>query len=370
MRSFFRRLQYKELFLVGFYISFIGITLIAALVDAMIGNRPHALLDVIFALIASLFFLHFIRARDTRFAARAILWTATTIVFIFLVHSGFGISMMFTLLLPVVAFILMPPREIIRNMTMFYLILAALLLYGYRHYDTHPMLHSAEMMSAYFIASLFVIAFGVFYNYAIEASHRRLEKANREKEILLKEIHHRIKNNLNIVSSILGLQKLEIDHPDIDRVIEQNRLRIQSIALAHEILYRSDDLEGVDFADYMRRLIAQILHAGGREKVAVTIGGAGCVFTLEQMIRLGIIVNELVTNSVKYALQGSGGAIFLTLECRDKRCYLEYADSGNTPEEPCSADTLGISLVRLTVEQMHGSLQIDPGYRYHMEFPA
>ncbi len=350
----------------GFYLSFIVITSIALLIDTAIANYFDAVLDLLFVTISVLFLRYFLRSRNHKIAARAILWIASTIVFIFVLHSGFDMSMMFTLLLPVVVFILMPPREILLNMSLYYLVLLLLFMYGYSVYENHPFLHSAKTMSSYFIASLFTIAFGLFYNYAIEESHRRLEKANREKEILLKEIHHRIKNNLNIISSILGLQQLENNPPEVARLIEQNRLRIESISLAHETLYRSDDLEHIDFATYVKRLAEQILFAAGKEEqIALRIHAAPITFALESMIKLGIILNELITNSIKYAFDNAEGFIEISLLSEGTHFRLEYFDSALPPALHVSQDSLGLSLVALTVEQMEGTIKSDANHPYH-----
>ncbi len=373
MQTWLKQFHYKELFLVGFYLSFIIITSIAALIDLVIANYFDFVLDLVFVAVGLGFFTYFLRTRNHTVAARAILWIASTIVFIFVYHTAFDMSIMFTLLLPVVAFILMPPREIVLNMSLYYAVLIALFIHGYSVYEHHPFLHSERAVASYFIASLFVIAFGIFYNFAIEESHRKLEKANREKEILLKEIHHRIKNNLNIVSSILGLQKLESNHPEIDRIIDQNRLRIESISLAHETLYRSDNLEAVNFATYVRQLSEQALLAVGKEDdVTLELHSDESTFELEKTIRLGIIINELLTNSVKYACRNGTCHITMALTCKEGSCTLHYSDSGENATLPASDDTLGLSLVKLTLEQLHGTLVMhDPKpYHYRMAFPA
>jgi len=366
MHTWLKQFHYKELFLVGFYLSFIVITLIASVIDFVIANYFDFMLDLIFATVGVLFFIYFLRSRNRTIAARAILWIASTIVFIFVYHSAFDMSIMFTLLLPIVAFILMPPREIFLNMSLYYAILIALFINGYMTYEHNDILHNAKTMSSYFIASLFVIAFGLFYNYAIEESHRALEKANAQKEILLKEIHHRIKNNLNIISSILGLQKLESNHPHIDRIVEQNRLRIESISLAHETLYRSDDLENIDFSAYVNRLAEQILFSAAQEdRIHLHVSAQAITFPLEIMVKLGIILNELITNSLKYAFDSDKGTITITLEHDQQNYLLKYSDSGSNMTSSKSEDSLGLNLVTMTIDQMEGTLQNDPGNPYH-----
>jgi two-component sensor histidine kinase len=366
MHQWLKQFHYKELFLVGFYLSFIVITLVASVIDFAIANVFDGVLDLLFVGISLLFFISFLKTRNSKIAARAILWIASTIVFIFVYHSAFDMSIMFTLLLPIVAFILMPPREIFLNMSLYYAILITLFFHGYLTYEHHHILHNAKTISSYLIASLFVIAFGLFYNYAIEESHRALEKANTQKEILLKEIHHRIKNNLNIISSILGLQKLESNHPEIDRIVEQNRLRIESISLAHETLYRSDDLEKIDFAAYVSKLAEQILFSAAKEdQICLHVNAKSLTFPLEIMVKLGIILNELITNSLKYAFDNQQGAITISLERELAHYILKYHDSGTSHTNAENQDSLGLNLVSMTIDQMEGEMQSDPHNPYH-----
>jgi len=373
MNNFFRQLRYKELFLVGFYVSFISITFIAGLIDIVIQNYFDAVLDFIFVGISALFYIHFLSVRNHTFAARAIFWIATSIVFIFVVHSQFNMSVIFTVLLPIVAFVLMPPLEILKNMLLYYLILSLLFIYGYFSLSNNFLLHSEQNLTSYFIATLFSIAFGLFYTLAIEESYRRLEDANRQKEILLKEIHHRIKNNLNVISSILGLQKLESNHPEIDSIIDQNKLRIESISLAHEILYMSSDIENIEFKTYVQKLVHQIFVSMSDETFKLEIESESHSFNLEMMAHLGIVINELVTNSIKYAPMCDGSCIFICLTQKEGSYYLEYRDSGSQQNSEVLLDiealnSLGINLIKLTVEQMQGEVKIYSNYHYKIRF--
>lgn len=376
MKTFFSRFHYKELFLVGFYLAFIGITSIAAVIDYLVGKRFDAAMDVLFVGIGAAFFLLFLKTRNRRVAASAMLWIASTIVFIFVVSNGFDMSIIFTLMLPMVAFVLMSPREIMINMSLYYLVLGSLFFYGYLRYEHHPLLYDMAMMSAYVIALLFVIAFGVVYHLAIEQSYRELQQANLQKEILLKEIHHRIKNNLNIISAILGLQRLDTEDERVHRIIDQNKLRIESMSLVHEVLYGANDLSQIRFDDYARRLITHILsmyNLSGRVELA--LASVGSAFALERMVQLGIIINELVTNSVKYAFSDRTGTIALQLCESDGGYRLTYSDSGPGVADIdgfFQGDTLGVNLIRLTVEQMKGRVQVQQasGLAYEIKFAA
>ncbi len=371
MRSFLSRFHYKELFLVGFYVSFIVITSLAAVIDHLIGKRFDAMLDVLFVIIGSGFFYGFLKTRNAKVASSAILWIASTIVFVFMIVNEFDLSIVFSLMLPMVAFVLMSPREILINMSLYFLILGSIFTYGFVHYEHHQVLHDSSFMSAYLIALLFVFAFGIIYHFAIEQAYRELKRADRQKEVLLKEIHHRIKNNLNIISSILGLQRLETDDKQVHHIIDQNRLRIESIALVHEVLYQTEDLAEVDFEKYARRLIEHILMMSDlKEQIVVELQVVKSSFSLERMVQLGIIINELVTNSVKHAFLQKDGRIEMRLT-DDAGYYLTYTDSGGDVADLqtiLDGDSLGLSLIRLTTEQMQGSMTLENRGALHYGF--
>ena len=370
MNGWIRQFHYKELFLAGFYLSFIIITSIACIIDWLVDNPVHASLDALFVGIGTLFFARFLKTRNRTAAARAIFWTATVLVFIFVVHSGFDMSVMFTLLLPIVAFILMPPREIFLNMSLFYLILIALLFYGYNHYGVHPILHSAKTMSAYLIASLFVIAFGIFYNVAIEQSHKALERANREKEILLQEIHHRIKNNLQIMLSIIRLQRDREEDERLRSAFLELENRIGSIAKTHELLYRQEMDETVEMGEYIRRLCRDISASLNDRQIAFHIDTV-VRMGLREAVYIGLIVNELVSNAIKYA--GSGATISILLERgNDDRMHLHLGDNGGGYDESdIPEQSLGLTLVTaLVTEQLGGELHktLEGGTSYDIRF--
>ena len=357
------KFHYKELFLVGFYVSFISITSLAAVIDYLIGKDVDAVLDVLFVVLSGGFFYLFLKTRNAKVASRAILWIASIIVFIFILVNSFNMSIIFSLMLPMVAFVLMSPKEILINIGIYYLVLGSIFAYGYLHYEHHPILHDISFMSAYMIALFFVIAFGIIYHIAIEASYRELQRADLQKEILLKEIHHRIKNNLNIISSILGLQKLETEDKSLHHIIDQNKLRIESMSLAHEVLYQTKDLAQIDFEDYVKRLVDHILMVSDlTEKITLELHSVKRAFPLEHMVLLGIIINELVTNSVKYAFVDKSGRIMMTLSNESDGYIMTYTDSGSgveVLEDVLNSDSLGISLIRLSTEQMQGSMTLE-----------
>lgn len=201
----------------------------------------------------------------------------------------------------------------------------------------------------------------------------------REKEILLSEVHHRVKNNLSIISSLLNLQSTMIKSPEQAINAFQNaRDRISAMALVHEELYNSPNITKVNMNDYVGRLVSQLSLAYGKEhRVQLNVDVQDAVLSVDTSIPCGLILNELITNAYKYAFpDGRIGAINIRLRIRkDGYAELEVADDGvGMPSEMDigRADSLGLTLVRLLIEQLNGTLdtRAAEGTRFLMRFPV
>lgn len=200
----------------------------------------------------------------------------------------------------------------------------------------------------------------------------QITAALREKEALLKEIHHRVKNNLQVISSLLRLQERNIDDPHTHELFAESQRRIQSMALVHEKLYSSGDLARIDFADYAHSLATLLFRSFGvKEAVALRIEAPEPVLlTVETAVPCGLIVNELVTNSLKHA---SASEIVIGIR-RDPSHHvtLRIADNGvgADVEAIAETETLGLRLVRTLVRQLGGELAItaDHGLAFTIVF--
>jgi len=354
-----KNIHYKELLLYGFYISYIFLVSLAGLIDFLIHNYMDATLEFSSVLLTMGIFYNYSKSKNHELAAIALFWIASFLVFLFLIHNEFDIGVIFTVILPLVAFLLLSVKRILFHVGIYYLLLILIFIYGYTMYDTHSLLYEPKRMNAYVIANLFVIAFGIFYHLAIEQSYRELEIANRQKTFLLKEIHHRVKNNLNIISSILGIQKLESHSPEVHTLIDQNRLRLESMAMAHEILYRCDDLVNIDFGVYIEKLTQHILKVESRdEKIELKLEITALSLSIEKMIQFGMIINELITNSLKYAFVECEGVISIRLIKEKKGYIFSYADNGQGFHDEKMRKGFGSSLIEIAVEQLNGVLSI------------
>jgi len=196
----------------------------------------------------------------------------------------------------------------------------------------------------------------------------RIKASLEEKEVLLKEIHHRVKNNLQIVSSLLQLQASYIKDPDALNIFEESRDRIKSMALIHEQLYQSNDLAQIDFPEYLRSLLNMVLsaHRTNRTRVETKLHVDPVSLDLDTAIPVGLITNELVTNSLKYAFAGrTVGEIAVRLtKSAEGDFLLMISDNGVGLPDSFNFDkatSLGLRLVRILSRQMRARLEISNG---------
>lgn len=188
----------------------------------------------------------------------------------------------------------------------------------------------------------------------------------REKEALLKEIHHRVKNNLQVVSSLLGLQSRSIADPTTRKMFQESQDRVHSMALLHESLYQSHSLSQVDFPEYIRQLAAHLFHSYGvaAERIHLRTDLDRILLNLDAAVPCGLIINELISNSLKYAFpDGRNGEIRIELRGETNgQARLIVADNGvglRADVDWVNTRSLGLRLVRSLAEQLGGKLEVD-----------
>jgi PAS domain S-box-containing protein len=187
----------------------------------------------------------------------------------------------------------------------------------------------------------------------------------REKETLLKEIHHRVKNNLQIVSSLLILQSETTRNEQALKALRESRDRVYSMAIVHEVLYQSQDLAQVDLTAYVQQLMSHLLRSYDTDARAITlkIDVARASLGIETAIYCGLIINELVSNALKHAFPaGRPGEIRIGFRSDGDRSTLTISDNGvGLPPgvEPGKTESLGLQLVTMLTEQLEGTLELD-----------
>ena len=199
-----------------------------------------------------------------------------------------------------------------------------------------------------------------------------------EKETLLKEVHHRVKNNMQVISSLLRLQERKVKDKDSAALLKDSQNRIQSMALVYNKLYRSENLAGIDMTEYINELAQGLVksYAVSPSRITVQVAPGGVFLEVDLAIPCGMVVNELVTNSLKYAFPDNReGQIFISLkENPDHFLELIVSDDGvGIPENfnPDNTATLGIKLVsNLVRDQLGGKMELtrSPGTTFRITF--
>ena len=216
-------------------------------------------------------------------------------------------------------------------------------------------------------------------NQRLIADQKRIIEASLvEKDSLLKEIHHRVKNNLQMVSSLLSLQTKNTRSKAAIEALEEGKSRVKAMALIHQKLYQNDDLSVIEMQGYIESLInsVQSVYKKGGHNINITIDAEGVELDIDRAIPFGLILNELVSNSFKYAFpdDDENGKIYIHLRKNGGQGYFEYTDNGiGLPEDTDDRanSSMGIRLMNRLVNQLQSTLNIDKtseGVRFWFNF--
>lgn len=201
----------------------------------------------------------------------------------------------------------------------------------------------------------------------------------KEKEVLLKEIHHRVKNNLQVITSLLSLQASFLDHPAITDIFRKTQYRVNSMGMVHEMLYQSQDLSNIDYREYLQRLVSGLIRAMRSDgaPVALELSVPQIYLNVDTAVPLGLIINEIVTNSLKYAFpKGERGTLYIKLaQCDYPEFLLQIGDDGVGYDHQVLAQravtSLGLSLMRRLTIQLKGTIEhvkTSSGTHYELYF--
>ena len=217
-------------------------------------------------------------------------------------------------------------------------------------------------------------------NALIQAQNRSIQQALEDKEVLIREVHHRVKNNLQIMASLLDIQSDQVERVSAREILQASKGRIQSMSLIHQKLYQQDHMAELAFEVYLTQLVEaiQVMFAGA-ECIEVTYALEPCPLGIDSAVPLGLILNELVTNAYKYAFEGRDlGQLRVTLQRNGEQIFaLMIEDDG--PGMPPSFDihksgTLGLNLIRGLARQLRGSFEMGKsslgGAKFTVTFPS
>jgi PAS domain S-box-containing protein len=193
-------------------------------------------------------------------------------------------------------------------------------------------------------------------------AEERIRLSLKEKEVLLKEVHHRVKNNLQIISSLLNLQSKYVKDNQALEMFKESRNRIRSMTLIHEKLYRSKDLANLDVAEYIQNLSSNLFRSYNSGRVSLKTEVEDILLGIDTAIPCGLIINELISNSLKYAFPERQGEIFVDLHRDDGKLTLIVRDNGvGFPENVDfrNTDSLGLQLVCTLTDQLDGAIELN-----------
>ncbi len=192
-------------------------------------------------------------------------------------------------------------------------------------------------------------------------------KSLKEKDALLREIHHRVKNNLQVISSLLNMQSREAESEEMLGAIQEGQSRVKAMALIHQKLYQTENITEIDFQEYAEDLHSQLSALYKREGLEIEnkIDASNLKLDIDTAIPLGLIMNELISNAYKYAFEGAtNGKINIGLSRVDEKIQLEISDDGKGLPENFSIEnvaSLGLKLVNILTKQLKGTLNFESG---------
>lgn len=245
-----------------------------------------------------------------------------------------------------------------------------------------------EQINLVFISLIFTLLgfAGLVYAYLKSIKNQRLiaeqkhiiENSLVEKDSLLKEIHHRVKNNLQMVSSLLSLQTKNTRSKAAIEALEEGKSRVKAMALIHQKLYQNDDLSVIEMQGYIESLVnsVQSVFKKGGHNINITIDAEGVELDIDRAIPFGLILNELVSNTFKYAFpeDDENGKIYIHLRKNGDQGFFEYTDNGvglSEDSEERVNSSMGVRLMKRLVNQLQSTLNIDKtteGVRFWFNF--
>lgn len=204
-----------------------------------------------------------------------------------------------------------------------------------------------------------------------------LKLALKEKQVLLKEVHHRVKNSLQVIHSILNLQASFVESPEVQAILEECQHRIRTMSFVHESLYKSKKLTSINLNEYINELMRYLYQAYVQDDREITLISEidNIELDLQTATSCGMIYNELISNSLKHAFRGrSKGTIRVSFRRESERCILTVRDDGTgigSAEKSSAPKSFGMKLVGLLSEQLNGDLSIktEKGTVVSINFP-
>ncbi len=367
--------QPKEfVYLYGIFLSFVMIFFMAMIKDYYVANFLDASIELVLFVLSfiSLMYFHFYKNIQVG-GILAIFITFISVLSPVYTNEFGHYTVVYAVIAPLGLFFLFKFRLALSITISFYLVVIALGIYGYYNFKNSYFLHDFDSIFNVIIITFIVLAFGLFYQLSHKKSYEALQKKSEHNRLLLQEVHHRVKNNLNVVGSILALQASREDGASKDALLNSKN-RIEAISLTHEMIYKQDDLTNIYFYEYMTKLFHLISRTFTNTKnIKIEIENNNTTLSLEKMLKLALISNELLTNSFKHALFEDDGSIFISLKKENDSYIYIYQDNGvglDDDFEINNLKSLGFKLIELSIKQLDSVYTIDSsdGFKLSLKF--
>jgi len=368
-------MNHREILLYGFHFSFIFMFFLAVIRDLYFLHFFNASVNfsALSMTLVSYYLLHYHHKREL--SSHIILAIAVVPLYILIYFNHFGnMVIVYVILLPIAVFFLMDFKKALIINFLMYILLISMLYYISLINPDVPILNNPLALINITFASMFIIFFGIFYHLAVDASISALIRSNRQKDILLKEVHHRVKNNLNVIASILGLQSM--GKPDITKEeLIRTKSRIESIAVVHEMLYKQDNFEEIAFSQYIKKLLSIVVSMQSSENIIeIRIEESQHItLPLNTMVQFGLMINEMLTNTIKHSQNSVKTIVSIDMTQNEDAYRFFYKDNGEKfldIEEISRLNSLGLKLIRLSVKQLNGKMKMhyENGLKYEINF--
>ncbi len=206
--------------------------------------------------------------------------------------------------------------------------------------------------------------------------NQELISKNKQNDILLKEVHHRVKNNLQIITGLLSLQSCSIEDIKLKSIFRDSHMRINSIALAHEMFYQTESLSKINYQNYIHDLACTLSSTFNQNKeISIKVDCSGIFFNIETAVPLGLLINEILTNSFKYGFNSKNGEVSIKIKKHlDTNDFtLKIGDNGIdlTEENASKKNSLGLKLIKKLSKQLSAKFLTDKnkkGTNYVLKF--
>ncbi len=237
-----------------------------------------------------------------------------------------------------------------------------------------------EVLFAFFVVAYLMRQFILFQTYSenslikanedLAKQNKLIQSKNNENETLMKEIHHRVKNNLQIIISLLRMQSAELKSRESQEHFSEAINRILAMALIHQKLYSSKELSKVNIKSYLEQLVMEIVAIfPGRDKVSVRVETCIDQMSLDTIVPLGLLINELISNSLKHAFrENEQGAITIGIRQKGEKFEVTYSDNGQWKEPNTEVSSFGLELVDILTDQLNGTKEMNTENGTHYRF--